>query len=355
MLVLGGEVLVRGAGALARSLGMSPLLVGLTVVAFATSAPELAVSLQATLGGHPELAVGNVVGSNIANILFVLGASAVIAPIAVNLVVVRRDVPFVLGLSLLTVWLSHDLELSRLDGLILVIVMVAYTTFTVVNARREEAGEAAARASTATAVTPSRKSFAVNGVMIAAGVALLVLGATWLVKGATEVARAWGVSDLIIGLTVVAIGTSLPELATSIVAALRGQRDMAVGNIVGSCVFNLGAVLGICALLASKGIPIEPSAANFDMWVMVAAAAALLPVALTGLVVARWEGVLFVAYYAAYLTYLVLNAIEHPKLFAFSKAMTLFVIPITLVTLGVLAFGELRRRRERTGQTTAPV
>lgn len=370
VLVLGGEVLVRGAGGLARSLGMPALLVGLTVVAFATSAPELAVSLQATLGGNPGLAVGNVVGSNIANVLLVLGLSAVIAPLAVASSVVRRDVPVVVAVSLLTLVLCLDLRVGPADGLLLLAALVGYLVVTVVAARREElapvrapgAAEATApSASEATAlgaaeatalgVAPAaepRRRLAVDGLLIGLGVALLVVGANWLVDGATQVARSWGVSDLVIGLTVVAIGTSLPELATSIVAAMRGQRDMAVGNLLGSCLFNLGAVLGLAALVAGDGIPVEPAAVRFDLPVMVAAAFALVPVAFTGLRIERWEGALFVGYYAAYLAFVVMTAVNHTALPAFGVAVGAFVIPLTVVTLAVLSVGELRRREPRT-------
>lgn len=364
VLVGGGEVLVRGAGGLARSLGMSPLLVGLTVVAFATSAPELAVSLQSALGGNPGLAVGNVVGSNIANVLLILGLSAVIAPLAVHSTVVRRDIPMMGAVSVLAWLVARDLRISHVDGLLLFVAMIAYLVVTVIQARREEAADAAGQPEAADAAghpeaaeaaeqpeaeepDAASRPLAVDAVLIAVGVGLLVLGANWLVEGATQVARAWGVSDLVIGLTVVAIGTSLPELATSMIATVRGERDIAVGNIVGSCLFNLGVVLGLSAMIASGGIPVEPSAVDFDIPVMVISALALLPIAFTGLAVARWEGALFVAYYAAYITFLVLTAIEDARLSTFTTAMKWFVIPLTFVTLAVVTVGELRRRPGR--------
>lgn len=358
VLVGGGEVLVRGAGGVARALGMSPLLVGLTVVAFATSAPELAVALGATLGGNPGLAVGNVVGSNIANVLLVLGLSAVILPIVVGSQVVRRDIPAVAVLSAAVLALSLDLRISRVEGLLLVAAAAAYVASTVVAARRGGADEPASPPPVARTPTPQGRArgLARDGVLVAVGVGLLVVGANWLVEGATQVARSFGVSDLVIGLTVVAVGTSLPELATSLIAAARGERDMAVGNVVGSCMFNLGAVLGLSALAASGGIPIEPAAVRFDLPFMVATAIALLPVAFTGLAIARWEGVVFVAYYVAYVAFLVLIATEHPALPAFGWAMRSFVIPLTVLTLVVVVVQELRLRRNRVsgpGATTA--
>jgi len=351
LLVLGGEVLVRGAGGLARGMGTSPLLVGLTVVAFATSAPELAVAVSATLGGNPGLAVGNVVGSNIANVLLVLGMSAVILPVVVGAQVLRRDIPVVAVLSAMVLALSLDLRISRAEGLVLVAALAAYLVGTTLAARRAAAEPPPDHAQEVPEPAPSRQAggrgLARDAVLIVGGVALLVVGANWLVEGSTQVARSFGVTDLVIGLTVVAVGTSLPELATSLIAALRGERDMAVGNIVGSCVFNLGAVLGLSALIAADGIPMEPAAVRFDLPFMLATAIALLPVAFTGMAIARWEGVVFVAYYAAYITYLVLTATSHPALPAFGAAMRTFVIPLTALTLGILVVNEVRRRRVR--------
>ena len=340
LLALGGEVLVRGAGGLARSLGMSPLLVGLTVVAFATSAPELAVSVQSASAGTPGLAVGNVVGSNIANVLLILGLSAVIAPLTVASKLVRRDVPVMIGVSVLVLVLSLDQKLDAVEGLILLTVMIAYLVGTIIGSREATVSVRAEPAES----EGGRRSLWLDGILVAVGVAMLVLGAGWLVDGATAVAHAWGVSDLIIGLTVVAVGTSLPELATSLVATLRGERDIAVGNIVGSCVFNLGIVLSTTALVSGGGVPVEASAVRFDVPVMVAAAVVLLPVAFIGGSIARWEGAAFVAFYAAYLVYLVLTALQHSMLPAFSLAMTAFVLPLAALTLIVLSVAEWRRR-----------
>lgn len=357
ILVLGGEVLVRGAGGVARAVGMSPLLVGLTVLAFATSAPELAVALGSTLGGNPGLAVGNVVGSNIANVLLVLGLSAAILPVLISSRTLRREIPLVAGLSTLVLAMSLDLRISRMEGFVLIGLLAGYLAVTVRAARRETGSARHAETGPdqmvpdppggAPADQPRAGSSRVarDAVLVAVGVALLVLGADWLVEGATHVARVFGVTDLVIGLTVVAIGTSLPELATSLIAAARGERDMAVGNVVGSCIFNLGAVLGLTAVAASEGIPIGAAAVRFDLPFMLATAIVLLPVAFTGLSISQWEGVAFVAYYAAYLVFLVLTATEHPALAAFGVAMRCFVIPLTALTLGILVVHELRRRR----------
>jgi cation:H+ antiporter len=332
---------------------MSPLLVGLTVVAFATSAPELAVALNATLTGNPGLAVGNVVGSNIANVLLVLGLSAAILPVLVASSVLRSDIPVVVVLSGLVLAMCLDLRVSRAEGLLLVMVLVAYVLGTVLAARREASHRSGhePEGAGAPAAPQSPGSVPRDSALVALGVALLVVGANWLVDGASQVARSFGVTDLVIGLTVVAVGTSLPELATSLVAALRGERDMAVGNVVGSCVANLGGVLGLSALVAADGIPIEAAALRFDLPFMTATAIALLPVAFTGMVIARWEGVVFVAYYVAYIGYLVLTATSHPALPAFSDAMLTFVMPLTVLTLAVLLVQEAHRRRAESART----
>jgi cation:H+ antiporter len=345
-LVGGGEVLVRGGSGLARSFGLSPLVVGLTVVAFATSAPELAVTLDATLSGTPGIAVGNVIGSNVANVLLVLGTAAVVLPVAVRSSLVKADVPVVIVLSVLLLLLSLDGSVARLDGVLLLGLLVAYLAFSVVVGRRQSA-EDAAQADGDTQEPASRPLR--DGVLILVGVGLLVLGARLLVGAATTIAEAAGVSDLVIGLTVVAIGTSLPELATSVVAAVRGEREMAVGNVVGSNVFNIGAVMGLTATVAPGGVPVDASAVRFDMPVMIAVAVALLPVVFTGLSIARWEGALFVAYYGAYVAFLLLAAGQHAALEGYRTVMVFFVLPLTALTLAVLVayeVGVIRGRRQ---------
>jgi cation:H+ antiporter len=346
VLLGGGELLVRGSSGLARSLGLSPLVIGLTVVAFATSAPEFAVTLGATISGEPDLAVGNVVGSNIVNVLLILGASALVIPLAVASRVVRRDVPVMLALSVAALVLALDGQVSALDGVVLIGVLAAYTVTTVVGARRETGGQRAER-ETAAASTPVWRDV---GVALA-GVVLLVAGAQSLVTGATDIAQALQVSTAVIGLTVVAIGTSLPELATSVVAAMRGERDIAIGNIVGSNIFNLGAVLGLSAVLSADGVPVAASIIAVDLPLMVAAALALLPVAITGFRMARAEGALFVLLYAAYTAYLVLDSTGHDALTGFTTVMLWFVLPLVAATLTATLVFELRRRRR---QSAAP-
>jgi cation:H+ antiporter len=354
-LIVGAELLVRGASHLAAAAGVSALVIGLTVVAFGTSAPELAVSVASAYEGEAELAMGNVVGSNIANVLLVLGVCAIIVPLAVTSRVVRTDIPVMIGLSVLALALALDGTIGTVDGALLLTLLVAYVVVTIVRSRRgrADASDAAPAEAAATGTAPSRfratraRSILLDVVLVAVGVALLVVGAQLLVRGATQIATSFGVSDLVIGLTVVAVGTSLPELATSVIAVRRGEGDLAVGNIVGSNTFNIGAVLGLTAVVAPGGIDVDPAAVHFDLPLMVAVALALLPVAFTGQLIRRWEGALFVALYLAYVTFVLLAAAEHDATQPFGSAMLGFVLPVTAVWLVALAAYELGLRRGR--------
>ncbi|KUE80505.1 calcium/sodium antiporter [Aeromonas schubertii] len=344
-LVLGAEALVRGASRLATLVGISPLVVGLTVVAFGTSAPELAVSIQSALDGQAGIAVGNVVGSNIFNVLFILGISALIVPLVVSQQLVRLDVPLMIGASLLVLLLGWDGRLSPLEGALLFAGIVAYTLFLVVQSRKESKAveqeyeqEFGAREAN-TPLTWGR-----NLAFIVTGLALLIMGSRLLVEGAIEIAHYFGVSDLVIGLTIVAAGTSLPEVVTSIVAALRGERDIAVGNVVGSNIFNILCVLGLTSMVAPGGLEVSETALSFDIPVMIAVALACLPIFFTGYTIARWEGALFLAFYVAYTVWLILHATASPMQGAFSAAMVGFVLPLTAITLAILALRAWRRR-----------
>jgi cation:H+ antiporter len=378
-LAAGGEVLVRGATGLARSFGIPAFVVGLLIVSVATSAPELAVTLQAALDGSPGMAVGNVVGSNIANILLILGICAVALPLTVHSQLIRIDIPVTIAFSGLVLVLALDGLLGRVDGAVFVIGLVVYAVATIAIARRrswgtqvsyseqtggpdqaganvtvpDQAGAKAtvpdqAGAKVTVSVPAARRRPLLALGLVAAGVAMLVVGAKLLVTGATDAAVAMGVSDLVIGLTVVAVGTSLPELAASVVAVARGQRDLAVGNLVGSCLFNIGAVLGIAGIIAPDGVPVVPAAIRLDLPIMIAVALTLVPVAFTGYAITRWEGAMFVAFYAAYVTYTLLDATGHDAVDPFSGVMLGFVIPITGVWLALLVgyeFGVRRKRR----------
>ena len=294
--------------------------------------------MQAGLAGKADLALGNVVGSNIFNVLFILGLSALITPLLVSRQLVRLDVPLMVGVSVLLLVLAIDGLVSTFDGVLLVAGLLAYTVFTVREGRRNNV-DAGADPATETGLVAR---LPVQLLLIAAGLALLVLGARWLVAGAVELAQAAGLSEAVIGLTIVAAGTSLPEVATSVVAAVRGERDMAVGNVVGSNIFNILFIAGVGAIVAPGGLDVAPALVRFDLPVMVAVALACLPIFFTAHLIARWEGALFFGYYVAYTLYLLLNATGHDALPAYSMAMLEFVLPLTVVTLLVLVLRALR-------------
>ncbi|MFF0990269.1 calcium/sodium antiporter [Kocuria nitroreducens] len=363
LLVAGGELLVRGASALARRVGISSLVVGLTVVSAATSAPELAVAVGAVLRDEPGLAVGNVVGSNIVNVLLILGLSALVIPLAVKQRLVRFDLPWMVVLSVGLLVVSLDGRLSAVDGLILLSAVVVHTVLTVVISRREARTPARAAGSAGSSSVPDAAeedeetvpaSIGRSLLLVVLGIALLVAGATQLVEGAVNIATTLGVSSLVVGLTVVAVGTSLPELATSVIAVRRGERDLAVGNVVGSNIFNIGLVLGLPSLISSEGIPVSGAAVAFDIPVMLAAAVALLPIAFTGFAVARWEGALFVGLYLAYTGYVVLAATAHDALEGFTAAMVWFVLPLLAMTLVAFTAYEIGLHRGRRDPARSP-
>jgi cation:H+ antiporter len=303
LLVAGAQLLVKGAARLALRLGLPPLVVGLTVVAYGTSAPEAAVSWRAALLGQSDIALGNVVGSNILNVLLILGGSALITPLAVSRRLVRVDVPLLLALSLAVYAVALSGSIGRLSGLALLGLAGGYTWFTLRESRASDPPEVR-RDLEAGAGEPSGP-LAWNLALVTAGFATLVLGARWLVRASVELARSAGVSELVIALTIVALGTSLPEVATSFVAAARGQRDIAVGNVVGSNIFNLVVVLGGCAALSPGGIAVSPAALGFDLPLMLGVAAVSLPFLASGYRLDRREGTLLLLAYAAYTTYLV--------------------------------------------------
>jgi cation:H+ antiporter len=299
LLFFGAEALVRGSAAFARRVGLTPLVIGLTVVAFGTSAPELAVSVDAALEGNGGLAAGNVIGSNITNIALILGASALITPMAVHAQVIRVDIPLMILISLLVAVACIDGSLGRIEGAALTLGLAAYLSFAVILARRETS--LAVREEFGSDVPQATRSVWVEIVLMVSGLALLLLGADWLVDGAVKIARGLGVSDAIIGLTLVALGTSLPELATSIVAALKRHTDLAVGNIIGSNIFNLLGILGIAAWV----MPLKLDGIHTTDWLaMIAVSVLILPLARSDSLLKRWEAVLLLVVYAGYLLYL---------------------------------------------------
>jgi cation:H+ antiporter len=347
LLVGGAEIFVRGASTLAALAGISPLVIGLTVVAFGTSAPEVAVSVQSALSGAADIALGNVVGSNICNILLILGISATVAPLVVAQQLVRLDVPVMIGVSLLVLLFGFDGAIGRLDGGLLFAGAIGYTTFLVVQSRKETREAVKREHEVEFAMAgPSPRGAVSSLALLLAGLALLVLGSRWLVSGAVTIAQAFGITELVIGLTVVALGTSLPEIATSVIATLRGQRDIAVGNVVGSNIFNVLMVLGITGVVAPAGIPVPAAALRFDIPVMIAVSIACLPIFFTDNRIDRWEGLLFLGYYTAYVSYLILASSRHEALPVFSGIMGLFVIPLTLITLAIVLVRSFRLGKE---------
>ncbi len=332
-LIAGAESLVRGASRIALSLGISPLVVGLTIVALGTSSPEVAVSVGAALSGNTDIAVGNVVGSNVFNVLFILGISAVITPLVVHSQIIRQEVPIMIGASVVLGIMILDGTLGRAEAALLLLLLVVYVIFLL---RQSRAETAEIRDEYAGGIRRSGEwdsHWSVQVLLIAVGLGLLVLGSNWLVDSAVAFARALGVSDLVIGLTIIAAGTSMPEVATSIMAAIRGERDIAVGNVIGSNTFNILGCLGVSGVVSPTGLGIAPAVLNFDIWVMIAVAIACLPVLLLGRQIGRKRGLLFLAYYAAYVVYLILGAQQHDALDEFSAVMVSFVLPITVVTL----------------------
>ncbi|HSR67590.1 MAG TPA: calcium/sodium antiporter [Acidobacteriota bacterium] len=306
LLLLGGaELLVRGSSRLAAALGISPLIIGLTVVAFGTSSPELAVSMRGAWTGHADLSVGNVLGSNIFNVLFILGLSALIVPLKVDQRLVRIDVPLMTGASLLLLVMAWDGRLGRLEGGILSSGLLAYIAFAVWQSRRESKKVKAEYAQQFGPPPPTASGALLQIAVAAVGLLLLLVGAQWLLDGSIRIARWAGLSELTIGLTIIAAGTSLPEVATSLIAALRGERDIAVGNVVGSNLFNLLGVLGPTAVLAPGGLQVAPSALLLDLPFVVATALVCTPIFLTAWQIDRWEGgallLLYLAYVAALL------------------------------------------------------
>ena len=349
LLVVGAELLVRGASRLAVIVRISPLVIGLTVVAFGTSSPELAVSLKAAFANSSDISLGNVVGSNIFNILFVLGISSLFLPLFVSQQLVRLDVPLMIIASVLVLILGLDGNIGRVDGLLLFTGIIAYIVFLIKKSRKEktEIVEEYKLEYGDNIIKPKRKIPMFIG-SIVAGLVLLVLGSHLLVDSSVIIARYFNVSKLLIGLTIIAVGTSLPELATSVIATLKGERDIAVGNVIGSNIFNLLAILGLAGLLSPNGINVSETALSFDLPFMIAVAVACLPIFFTGYIISRWEGGLFLAYYFVYIIYLYLATVSHKILPVYNIALIIFIVPITVITLIVLTYRSIKTNKLKT-------
>lgn len=313
-LIVGAEVMVRGSTAVAARLGISPIVIGLTVVSIGTSMPELAVGVVAATEGSGALAVGNIAGTNVVNQLLILGLSALILPLVMELRTLRFELPVMAGAAVLMWALAADGTLSRLDGVVLVVGAVGYTVAVIRIARREsravlgEFVEAYAvdgpGSGSGAAAPPAGKRSVMHVAMMLGGIAVVVVGADWLVTGSVGMARGFGVSDALIGLTVVAIGTSAPELVTTVVSTLRGERDVAVGNLLGSSIYNILLILGITCLVPTHGLLLPDNLVRIDIPIMVAVALVCVPIFVTGRRVSRLEGGAMVVAYVGYLAYL---------------------------------------------------
>ncbi len=340
LLIFGADVMVRGAASLALAVGVSPLVVGLTVVAFGTSAPELAVSVQSALNGVPGIALGNVVGSNIANVLLILGLAGIVAPLAVDRQILRFDLPLMIVVSLIMFVMSLDGAINWIDGLLLVAGIIAYTAWLVITSRREHAY------ANPDDMPASQYPWYLNLALVIGGLGLLVVGARWIVDGAVAFAQLLGIPELIIGLTIVAVGTSLPEIAVSVLAAMRGQREIVVGNVIGSNIFNILSVLGFTALLAPIPIAVPFDALTFDIPVMILVAFFAVPIFLTRREISRWEAVIFLLLFGMYTTALVLEGMQHSFLPTYLNISTGIVAILGVLLVGLM-LRDLRQSRTR--------
>ncbi|MBN2193390.1 MAG: calcium/sodium antiporter [Polyangiaceae bacterium] len=345
ILTLGGDLLVRGATRLATLAGVSSLVIGLTVVAYGTSAPELIVSSYAALEGKADIAVGNVAGSNAFNMLFIPGICAVLAPLVTSPQLVRRDVPLMVAATGGFLAVAWDRIVHPIEGLLLLSGAVGYSVYSIVASRREQSA-ASLRPNAPPAPPPARaRDWVLSGVLVVAGLGALVWGGRLLVDGATSVARMLGVSEAIIALTIVSAGTSLPEVAASVIATLRGERDIAIGNVVGSTIFNILMILGASSAISGSGLAVSSTMQSFDIPLNVVMALAIWSMLATQLRLDRWEGAVLFASYVAYVTYLVLVEIHASALGPFRLVMAYGVLPVLgLLVVGHLAYSLLKRR-----------
>lgn len=339
VLVVGAEFLVRGARRLAINLGVSPLIVGLTVVSFGTSAPEVAVGVQAALKGETNLAMGNVIGSNMFNVLAVLGVSALIGTLIVHQKLVKAEVPLVIAVSTLVFVVGLTGSISRWWGVALFASVIVYTIWAIRRERSEPEDVIAEYEQEFGEPETKNPHWATNVVFIVAGLTGLVFGSRWLVSGATDIAVSIGMSELLVGVTIVAVGTSLPELATSVVAAFRGERDIAVGNVIGSNLFNLFVVLGLSALVSPIGVPVDQTVIEFQMPALIFVSLLCAGVLWSGYSIKRWEGVMFIILYVGYLATTVVDT-QFPDAVGTARAamMALAGVAALLVIANVVRY-----------------
>ena len=343
LLIIGADLLVKGAARLASAFGIPSLVIGLTVVAFGTSAPELAVSVKEAFAGEAELAVANVIGSNIVNVLLILGISAVILPLMISKQLIRQDVPIMVLCSVIIVLMAQDSQISKIESVLLVIGLLAYTLFLFWQGKKQ--GKAEVDDEITELLKEPHPTWQ-SALFVVGGLVLLVVGSGWLVDSAVELAKAWGVSEAVIGLTIVAIGTSMPEMMTSVVAAIKGERDIAVGNVVGSNIFNILSVLGVSGLVSPIPLAVGEQLAQIDIPVMLAVAMLCVPFFFAGAILNRIEGALFLFLYVAYTWYLIAVALSKPYLAQLEQGIMFGLVPLVLLYVVWSLLADFRAKRQ---------
>lgn len=351
ILTLGGaEMFVRSAVGLATMTGRSRLLIGLTLVAFGTSAPELAIGVIGALRDQADIGLGNFVGSNIFNILFVLGLAALLRPITIDQKVVRREIPILLGLSALFLVLAANGRIGLIEAILFLTLLIGYLVY-MARTITPPTEPTTADATKAPDHGHSGYHLVKDLVISLLSVGVLALGSHWMVDGAVAIAAGFGVSELIIGLTIMAIGTSLPEIATTLVAVRRREPDLAIGNVLGSCVFNIMAVPAVMAIVAGEPLAVAPEAIKVDLPIMLATVVACLPIFISDHRMSRAEGILFLIYYAAYGVTLYYRSTPGFPYSGHGRAMILLLTPIIFVTLVIVLYRALRpRSHAKTGE-----
>lgn len=333
-LIAGAELFLKAVDHFGLKWGISPLIMGLTVVAFATGAPELAISIKAAASGSADLVLGNIVGSNIANILLILGITSLIAPINITRRIIKVDVPIVIAVSVLLFILAFDGKLTTLDGVILLAGFFAYSAYTYIHIQRSKEDETEQIFEYEKSIDELAKGswfYIKNGGMLLIGLAFIVAGSNWMVDSAVTIATVLGLSELVIGLTIVSIGTSLPEVATSLSAARKGNADIAVANVLGSNLYNVLLTLGLTLIIAPNVLDVSMDAINLDIPFMIAVSIACIPIFVAGFNLTRADGAIFLFYYLSYLAYLVLNAVSSSFVPMIQLTMVWVVVPATVV------------------------
>ncbi len=336
-LIAGAELLVRSVSRLAVVIGISKLIISLTVVAFGTSAPELAISIRAGIAGNTDLMLGNIIGSNITNTLLILGMAALIIPLKVHVKLIRWDVPIMIAITVAVYFFALNGAISFVECMILTCILIGYMIFLI-----RQGGDTDFKIK----VKEKRKPTVIllHSVLSITGLYVLITGASWLINSSLIFAEMAGVSELTIGLTVLAIGTSLPEIVVVLIAAIRREKDIAVGSIIGSNILNFLAVLGISGLFIPGAIPVQDVLIRFDMILLIIASLLCVPIFYTGHKIVPWEGMLFLFLYFGYIFYLFLSSTEHSFVTVFTSTMLYFILPVVLLTSIAIALMEWKRR-----------